>query len=339
MKLVTFTRGDAHPQSYEYAGPPEAGPQQSPDARLGVLAGNSVIDLASASDGIIPSAMTAFLEGGEQLWRQARSIAAKAPGDAVIALGDVRLKSPVPEPASLKDFTAYEEHAKAGAARRGETLSAHWYELPAYYKGNPRATYGPDDEIPWPYYTEKFDFECEIACVIGKKGKNIPPEKAQDYIFGYMIFNDFSARDIQKKEMTIRLGLNKGKDFANAFGPYLLTADEVDPAKDFSMRSSVNGECWSQGHFRDNHWGFPLMVSYVSQEEEIRPGDVLGSGTYYKGCGLDLNRWLKPGDVIELKVEKLGTLKNKIGRPAAARELNYGALRKPALSNSDGAHR
>ena len=179
------------------------------------------------------------------------------------------------------------------------------------------------DEIPWPYYTRKLDFECEIACVVGKKGKNILLDDAENYIFGYMIFNDFSARDIQKKEMVLRMGPAKGKDFANSLGPYLVTKDEVDPKKDFSLKAYVNEELWSEGHFKDQFWGFPLMVSHLSQEETIYPGDVIGSGTFYRGCGLDLDRWIKPGDIVELEVAKLGKLRNKIGRPTFQKELIY----------------
>ena len=138
-----------------------------------------------------------------------------------------------------------------------------------------------------------------------------------------MIFNDFSARDIQKKEMMLRMGPAKSKDFANSFGPYLVTKDEVNPKKDFQMIVKVNGELWSEGHFKDQYWDFPLLVSHVSQEEEIYPGDILGSGTFYKGCGLDLGRWIQPQDTIELEVNNLGTLKNKIGKPVQYKELNY----------------
>lgn len=290
---------------------------------MGALAGDRVIDLAQASQGTLPCQMPAFLEGGQELWDKGARIAQNPPTNAAVSLSDVLLKAPLPNPSSLRDFIAYEEHAKAGAERRGEKLNPAWYELPAYYKGNHREILGPEEEIPWPYYTQKLDFECEIACVIGKKGKNIPPEKAGEYIFGYMIFNDVSARDIQAREMSLRLGPNKGKDFANVFGPYLVTADEVDPRKDFAMKVRVNGEVWSEGHFKDHYWGFAMMVSHVSQGETLYPGDVLGCGTYYKGCGLDLNRWLKPGDVIELEVNKLGILRNKVGQPEAYREINY----------------
>ena len=298
-------------------------PKNSNDLSLGAVIGDKVLDLAIASKNKIPQDLLTFIELHENFTDLAKDICVNPRKQDLISLSDIDIKAPLLKPSSLKDFFAFEEHAKAGAKRRNETLPQEWYEIPAYYKGNHREIYGPDDEIPWPYYTQKLDFECEIACVIGKQGKNIKIEEAQDYIFGYMIFNDFSARDIQKKEMVLRMGPGKSKDFANSFGPYLVTKDELDPKKDFHMKVKVNDEEWTSGHFKDQHWGFDLMVSHVSQEETIYPGDILGSGTFYKGCGLDLDRWIQPGDTIELEVNKLGVLKNKIGRPKNQRELIY----------------
>ncbi len=305
MKLLTFTRGN--PDKYF----------------LGVLINDKVLDLSLASKNELPSDMLSFVSGGEECLKAAKKLIQNPNPQTLYKLNEIKIKAPLLNPPSLKDFFAFEEHAKAGAKRRNEELSKAWYEIPAYYKGNHREIYGYDDEIPWPYYTKKLDFECEIACVIGKKGKNIPEDDAKNYIYGYMLFNDFSARDIQKKEMALRMGPAKGKDFANSFGPYLVTADEVNPEKDFAMKIRVNEELWSSGHFKDQYWGFPLMVSYVSQEENIFPGDILGSGTFYKGCGLDLDRWIQPGDTIELEVLSLGVLKNKVGHPKNQRELIY----------------
>lgn len=305
MKLLTFTVGESEKICF------------------GALVGDNVLDLNVASEGEIPPDMLTFIQGGGRLLSLAKEIVVKPRQPAMYSIKNIKIKAPLTNPPSLRDFFAFEEHAKAGARRRNETLPNEWYEIPAYYKGNHREIYGPGDEIPWPSYTRKLDFECEIACVIGKKGKNIHQNDASGYIFGYMIFNDFSARDIQKKEMTLRMGPTKGKDFANAFGPYIVTSDEVNPKVDFSMKIKVNGEFWSEGHFKDQYWGFPLMVSYVSQEETIYPGDILGSGTFYKGCGLDLDRWLKPQDTIELEVPALGILRNKIGSPKEQKELNY----------------
>ncbi len=305
MKLVTYIR------------------EKESKPRLGFIKDNHVIDLNEASNGELPSNMLSFIEGGNEFLNTAKELLNKNLKTVTYSLSEIALKAPLLNPPALKDFFAFEEHAKAGARRRNEEIPKEWYEIPAYYKGNHREIYGSGEEIPWPFYTRKLDFECEIACVIGKKGKNIPLDDAQNYVFGYMIFNDFSARDIQKKEMALRMGPAKGKDFANAFGPYLVTSDEVNPQKDFSLKVMVNGETWSEGHFKDQYWGFPLMVHYVSQEETMYPGDILGSGTFHKGCGLDLDRWIKPGDKIELEVPKLGTLRNTVGYPKEQRELNF----------------
>ena len=305
MKLVTFTKGSPEISS------------------IGAVIGDSVLDLHLASGKRLPNEMISFISGGDEFLKIANQLIGSPLKEALIPLNKIRLRAPILLPSSLKDFFAFEEHAKAGAARRKETLTPEWYEIPAYYKGNHRQILGPDDEILWPFYTRKLDFECEIACVIGKKGKNISVSEAENYIFGYMIFNDVSARDIQKKEMILRMGPAKSKDFANVFGPYLVTKDEVNPSADFSLTVKVNGEVWSNGHFKDQYWGFPLMISHVSQEEMVYPGDVFGSGTFHKGCGLDLDRWIKPGDVIELEVPKLGVLKNKVGSPSASKELIY----------------
>ncbi|MDE2292249.1 MAG: fumarylacetoacetate hydrolase family protein [Elusimicrobia bacterium] len=304
MKLVTFQ--------------PAGGPP-----RLGAVVKGGVLDLSAAARGRLPASMLAFLEAGPGAWDAARGLAAAPSAADVSPLAAVRLLAPLPNPPALRDFFAFEGHAAAGARRRGETLPPEWYQLPAYYKGNHRQVFGPEDDIPWPSYTRRLDFECEIACVVGMPGQDLSVEEAARHVFGYMLFNDFSARDIQKKEMVLRMGPAKGKDFANAFGPWLVTADEVDPKRDFELAVRVNGEEWSRGRFAEQHWGFPLMLSHVSQGERVYPGDLLGSGTFHKGCGLDLDRWIKPGDVVELEVPALGTLRNRVGVPKAPRELNY----------------
>ncbi len=290
---------------------------------IGVVVQNKILDLPKASEGQLPNNMLDFIEGGGNNLNIVNDIIKNPNPKFLFTLDEINIKAPILNPPSLKDFFAFEEHAKAGAKRRGIELNEYWYEIPVYYKGNHRQIFGQNDEIPWPSYTRKLDFECEIACVIGKKGKNISKENATDYIFGYMIFNDFSARDIQKKEMALLMGPAKSKDFANSFGPYIVTKDEIDISKDLSMNIKINSEIWSSGNFKDQYWGFPLMISHVSQEEYIFPGDILGSGTFYRGCGLDLDRWISPGDVIELEVGKLGTLRNKISNLSEQKELNY----------------
>ncbi|MFA6003999.1 MAG: fumarylacetoacetate hydrolase family protein, partial [Elusimicrobiota bacterium] len=191
------------------------------------------------------------------------------------------------------------------------------------YKGNPREIYGPGAEIPWPAYTRRFDFELEVACVIGREGRGLTPQQAASHIAGFVIMNDFSARDIQKSEMLCGTGPAKAKDFAYALGPCLVTADEASPDDDLGMEAWINGQLWGKGRTQDRYWSWGLMLSHVSQEETLYPGDVLGSGTFYRGCGLDLNRWLRPGDEVELRVDKLGALRNTVGHPKAQTRLKY----------------
>ncbi len=299
--------------------------------RLGALRDDQVIDLNAAYPAIPPD-MLGFLDGGEKLMAAARKVVASKERLPVLPLSCVRLLAPLPHPRALRDFFAFEDHAKAGAARRDEPLASAWYDQPVYYKGNHREIYGPGDTIPWPSYTRKLDFEFEIACVVGKKGRDLEPEQAGDFIAGYMIFNDWSARDIQKNEMVCRMGPAKGKDFANSFGPYLLTADELPAPDGLEMTLRVNGEVWSSSGSGGQYWKFPLMLSHVSQCETVYPGDILGSGTYHKGCGLDMDRWIKPGDEVALEIEKLGVLKNVVGKPQGDKHLKYS-------KETDVAHR
>ena len=228
----------------------------------------------------------------------------------------------LPRPRGLRDFFAFENHAKAGAKRRNESLAPEWYEQPVFYKGNPREIIGPGDEIPWPAFTRKLDFEFEIAAVVGTAGRDIPVRKAKGHIAGYLIMNDCSARDIQRNEMICRMGPAKGKDFATALGPWLVTSDECDGTVP-ELKVRVNGAQWSRSQGAQPYWSFPTMLSHASQSETLLPGDVLGSGTFFTGCGLDLNRWIKPKDRVELDAGPLGILKNIVGAPQGRMHLKY----------------
>jgi 2-keto-4-pentenoate hydratase/2-oxohepta-3-ene-1,7-dioic acid hydratase in catechol pathway len=225
---------------------------------------------------------------------------------------EVTLKTPLPNPNMLRDFLAFEVHTKSGFDRRGQPMPEAWYKMPVYYKGNPNTLIGPNEPICWPAYSEKFDYELELACILGKAGKDIPVTEASSYIFGYAIMNDFSARAIQMEEMTCRLGPAKGKDFGTAIGPCIVTADEVKNPRDLKMSAKINGEIWSEGNSGTSHWTFEQMIAHVSMEETIYPSDILGSGTVGRGCGLELDRWLQPGDTVELEIESLGLLRNQV---------------------------
>lgn len=227
---------------------------------------------------------------------------------------EVRLLAPVPDPPSLRDFFAFEDHVKAGFERRGEPMPAEWYEIPVYYKGGHQSIAGPDQDVLWPSFTEKFDYELELAIVIGKQGRNIKAERAHEYIAGYTVMNDFSARDIQRREMKVRLGPAKGKDWCTALGPWLVTPDEIGDPYNLRMTARVNGDLWSEGNSGTMYWKFEQMIEFLTRDDAIHPGDVIGSGTVGGGCGLELDRWVKPGDLIELEIENLGVLRNRVIR-------------------------
>lgn len=237
----------------------------------------------------------------------------------IFPISEVELQAPFPQPISLRDFGVFKTHMDAAARITGKEISPEWFKLPNYYRGStsPASIAGHEAVVTWPNYTEKLDFELEWGIYIGKKGKNISVKDAPDYIAGYTIYNDISARDIQFRHMTLALGPAKGKDFdnSNIMGPCLVTPDEIGDPYNLNMTARVNGEVWSEGNTSDMYYSFAEMISFVSQSETLFPGEFLGSGTVGKGCGWELDRWIQPGDVIELEVEKIGVLRNTIGEP------------------------
>lgn len=258
-----------------------------------------------------------LIEQGPEVWAEVRDVARAAGSLPSLQLSpedpDVRLLSPLDRVQSLRDFLAFEDHVKRGAKRRGADVPGYWYEAPVYYKGNHRTIIGPNDECRWPRYTGWLDFELELAMVVGTRGRDVEASEAKDHVFGFTIFNDFSARDVQAKEMSAWLGPGKGKDFANALGPCIVTADEVGAEPDLLMVCRVNGEEWGRARSSELHWRWADMIAHVSQDEDVYPGDVYGSGTPGGCCGLDVDRRLAPGDVVELEVEDIGILRNVIG--------------------------
>jgi 2-keto-4-pentenoate hydratase/2-oxohepta-3-ene-1,7-dioic acid hydratase in catechol pathway len=232
-------------------------------------------------------------------------------------LSQVRIMAPLPRPTSVRDFYAFEAHVRKGFEKRGEPMPPEWFEIPVYYKSGHQNIIGPEEDVLWPSFTEKFDYELEIAFVIGRQGRNIPASKAREYIAGFTVMNDFSARDIQRKEMRVRLGPAKGKDWCTGLGPVLVTPDEIGDAYNLRMTARVNGEVWSEGNTSSIFWKFEQMIEFLSRDQDIYPGDVIGSGTVGTGCGLELDRWVKPGDLLELEIEKIGILRNRVFRPPA----------------------
>src|SRR5690349_7216596 len=307
--------------------------------RAGALSGEHVVDLNMAysrlladqdepqpyrmANAAVPATMLELLEGGASALERAREAfdyatrlgaSVRGPkGECVVYSAEsIRVVSPLPNPPSLRDFIAFENHIAATSKKRGQPVPPEWYKAPVYYKGNHRTIIGPNEDLPWPLKTTKLDYELELACIIGRRGRDIAEREAQDYIAGYTIMNDFSARDIQFQEMACRLGPAKGKDFATALGPCLVTPDDIGDLETLTMIARVNGEEWSRGRFGTIHWSFLQMIAHVSRGETIYPGDVFGSGTVGGGCGLEMDRYLKPGDVVELEIQPIGVLRTKV---------------------------
>jgi len=218
-------------------------------------------------------------------------------------LAAVRLLAPIPRPPSVRDFYAFEQHVASARATRGLEVPPDWYGQPVFYFSNPAAIYGPEDEIPFPPASSAWDYELEAAAVVGADGR----------IAGYTILNDWSARDLQRAEMTVGLGPAKGKDFATSLGPVLVTPDELGDLR-LEMTARVNGEERSRGNLGSIHWTFEELAAHAAENTRLVPGDVLGSGTVGTGCILEHGdgRWLGPGDEVELEIEAIGVLRNRV---------------------------
>lgn len=233
-------------------------------------------------------------------------------------------KLPLGRPtASIRDFYAFEQHVKTARAHRGLAMPPAWYEIPAFYFSNPLAILGDGDEVWAPTGSSELDYELEIACVIDREASDLPADdRAFDYVAGFTIMNDWSARDLQRAEMSIGLGPAKGKDFATSLGPRIVPFAELhDSYRDgrlhLEMTASVNGNVYSRGNASAMYWTWPQILAHASRDTRLGPGDVLGSGTVGTGCILELTPeavggWLKPGDLVELSIERLGTLRNRV---------------------------
>jgi 2-keto-4-pentenoate hydratase/2-oxohepta-3-ene-1,7-dioic acid hydratase in catechol pathway len=231
-----------------------------------------------------------------------------------LSANKISLDCPLDKIETYRDFYAHEKHVEVGFKKRGEKIPEAWYEIPAYYKGATAGFIGNETEILWPSYTDVLDYELELGMVIGLDGYNIKEQDAHKHIFGFTILNDISARDIQKKEMQIRLGPAKGKDFCSILGPVITTIDEFDNGEpNLLMTAKVNGVEWSRGYSGDINFTWAQMIAHVAQNEWVKAGDLFGSGTVGTGCGLELDKWIKTGDVLELEIEKIGKLKNTVG--------------------------
>ena len=319
MKLVTFKNKEGQ-------------------SRAGWLKDNGVVDMQLASNGALPDNMLAFIDEHEKYFSiiKEKNLEASA---ATHAFNEVKLLPPLPNPRSFRDYIGFEMHMLNASKSFGHTIGQSWYDMPIFYFTNHHGIFGPDDEIKRPEKEIKLDIELEIAVIIGKKGKDIKMEEANDHIFGYTIFNDWTARAIQRKEMEIPLGPHKGKDFANAIGPCIVTKDEMEKYRvpfsesyfesplrvpaikgdrfNLKMTSRINGQTICEGNYKTAYFNFPQMIERASENNvTLMPGDILGSGTVGWGSLIENNftvhRPLEPGDVVELEIEGIGVLRNKV---------------------------
>jgi 2-keto-4-pentenoate hydratase/2-oxohepta-3-ene-1,7-dioic acid hydratase in catechol pathway len=310
--------------------------------RIGALYGEQTVDLAAAYEAqlhhlgvhdamalaaaMVPADMVEFLSRWPVALDAARAAFAWALEQPVNGLSpsggriryeakEYRLRIPL-RPRRLKDYLVYEEHKKKSMARKGLEMPALWYQMPTYTNRNVYGTADPGEDVHWPAYSKKLDFEFELAVVIGRKGRNIKAADALKYVAGLTIYNDFSARDVQADEGRIGAGAGKSKDFdqGNVLGPCIVTLDEIDPA-DIGMVLRVDGEEWARGHTNGMKFSWGQIIENASKSETIFPGDVFASGTMDRGCGLELDRWIKPGSTVELEAEGIGLLRNKIVEP------------------------
>jgi 2-keto-4-pentenoate hydratase/2-oxohepta-3-ene-1,7-dioic acid hydratase in catechol pathway len=314
------------------------------EMRLGALIADDrrVVDfLAARPDaGAAFTSMQALIDAGPGALDRAREIVAESQRSrrGQTDITSVRLLAPLTVPPQLRDFLCFEKHLIQAFDRLRHVRAASapdpakalrdmeeqgtfavpkiWYERPSFYKPNRFDVCGTDQDVVWPAFSSTIDYELEFACVIGKPGRDIVKEKARAHIFGYTIFNDLSARDEQAQEMLSSLGPGKGKDFdnSNPIGPCIVTTDEIPDPYGLEMIVRVNGEERGRGNSGEMHWLFEDCIAFVSRDETVHPGELFCSGTVGNGSGLETGRFLEPGDVVELEVEKIGVLRNRILR-------------------------
>ncbi len=304
---------------------------------LGLFLKGHIYNLHSC-DKLIPDSMADFLKGGEELMERARKIQDSISEGSLKAKEEVffELIAPVPHPTSCRDGYAFRQHVAAARRNRKVDMIKEFDQYPIFYFTNHNAIQGPGEIECMPDHFHKLDFELELAIVIGKKGRNITAAEADEYIAGYMIMNDMSARTLQMEEMLLNLGPAKGKDFSTVIGPWLVTPDELEPYKvppkeghvgnnyNLQMKCWVNGVEVSGGNTGDMDWTFAEIIERCAYGADILPGDVIGSGTVGTGCFLELNgtgllndpnykpQWLQDGDIVEMEITGLGRLNNTI---------------------------
>lgn len=316
MKLVTFFN-------------------EARESRIGWLVGDQVVDMQLAHSGL-PTDMLDFIDQHEKYFGLIGELGEVKPH---YSLAEVTLRAPLPNPRSFRDYIGFEMHMQNASRSFGHKIGQVWYQMPIFYFTNHQAVLGPEDEVRRPEKETKLDIELEMACIIGKRGSDIKAEEARPYIFGYTVFNDWTARAIQKVEMEVPLGPHKGKDFANAIGPCIVTADELEPYREpfnadvfqdpirvpdvqmdrfnLAMKGRINGTTVCEGNYNTVYYTFEQMIERASENGvNLMPGDILGSGTVGWGSLIEnkfsVHRPLEPGDIVELEIEGIGILRNKV---------------------------
>ncbi|MBS28118.1 MAG: isomerase [Alphaproteobacteria bacterium] len=335
MRLVTFTTTGG------------------PGKRLGAFTENDtvIVDFGAAAQHIAPdedqriyASMLDLIDGGPTALARAGALLAKVISqgaeEALIERDQVRLEAPLPNPRRLRDCTCFLQHLRNAREVRYTRLAAReddpdaalkrfraagamdvpkeWEAVPVYLNSNHLNIIGPEDNAIWPNRARRMDYELEWAMVTGKAGTDIPAEEAADHFFGFTIFNDISARDIQAREIRTGAGMGgPGKDFdaGNIMGPCIVTADEIANPYNLDMVARINGEEWSRGNSSMMDHSFEVVLAHLSRSQTIYPGEIFGSGTVPSGCGLEHNRYLSDGDRIELEIEGIGSLSNRIVKP------------------------
>ena len=305
--------------------------------RIGWLKDDGVVDM-KLTDKRLPNDMLAFIDKHEQYFQIIKDNNLENTPPQYL-LSEIQLLAPLPNPRSFRDFIGFEQHMLNASKSFGHKVGEAWYEMPIFYFTNHQAIYGHEDAIKRPEKEIKLDIELELAVVMGKKGADIAAENAHDYIFCYTVFNDWTARFIQKKEMEVPLGPHKGKDFANVIGPCIVTKDEfeqyhctisrethpehlqmpqsISDRFDVKMTAKINDTVICEGNYKTVYWTFPQMIERASENNvTLMPGDILGSGTVGWGSLIENNfsvhRPIEPGDVVELEIEGIGILRNKV---------------------------
>lgn len=289
------------------------------EARLGVLAGEKVVDITERAakvhelrDPQFAGVLTAAVACAPE-WAALREEIKKLDGSGGVAPESVFFGPCVLRPSQYMDFYAFEQHVMTMRKQRGfDFIVPEWYEIPAYYNSNATSFIGHGMTAYYPPGEERMDYECEMACVIGRPIRNATMETAREAIAGYCVLNDLSARARQTKAMPINMGPAPGKDFASALGPYLVTKDEIKDLGVLGMRAFVNGEKWTDGRYGTVQHSFETMVAFASCARWLYPGDVLGSGTVGGGCGAELKKFMKPGDLIRVEIDELGVVENQV---------------------------